>query len=114
MLRRRERPARPPGTYAVVTVEDPTGRFEDYYSFNRETVERGLSIGSDRACHIRLTGLGVRPLHARLDPMSNHWILRYLAAGARLPLSEADAGEFNRVDRVPFEIEGYTLLIDDD
>jgi hypothetical protein len=95
-----------------VRVDDPTGR-RRHHVFSRATVGRGLSIGSNRACHIRLTGPGVRPLHARLDPMSNHWVLRYLTAGELLPLTETDEGEYHRVDRVPFEIEGYTLLIDD-
>jgi hypothetical protein len=108
----RERPAQPPGAYAVVTVEDPAGRFTDY-AISRDTAARGVSIGSDPACDVRLSGRKVRPVHARLDPKSNHWVVTYLPNGAPLPLQETEAPHDDRVDRAPFEIEGHVLQIHD-
>lgn len=107
------RPTKRDGIYAIVTVQDPSGR-RSQYEFSKPTVSRGLSIGSDSGCDIRLTGAGVRPVHARLQPASNHWVLSYLPEGQRLPLPEEFGGPYDdRVDRVPFKIEGHRLQVDD-
>ena len=107
-----ERPARPEGAYAVVTVEDRAGRLKNY-AVTLEDVTRGLSIGSDPGCDIPLTGRSVRAVHARLQPASNHWVLQILPKGQKLPLPQPIEGPFDRVDRVPFDLEGHVLQVHD-
>lgn len=114
VLKRLPRSARRGWLYAIVRVDDPQRRTTHYW-FSRQTVTRGLSLGAARKCDIRLSGTNVRSVHARLDAMSNHWVLKYLPGNTTLPLPEHYEGEYDdRVDRVPFEIEAHTLLIDDD
>ncbi len=109
----RGRPAQPPGAYAVVTVENPAGRFTDF-AISKEVATRGVLVGADPSCDIRISGKTVRPVHAVLQPMSNHWMLRHLPVGRHLPLPEwCEAQNDDRVDRVPFELEGHVLQIHD-
>lgn len=113
LLKRLPRVVRRHWFYAIVSVEDPSGRSRDYW-FSRRRVGRGLAIGSHPACDVRLTGSGVRPVHARLQPMSNHWVLKFMPEGQRLPLPKEFEGQYDhRVDRVLFDIEGHRLLVDD-
>jgi hypothetical protein len=83
------------------------------HRFSWIVAQQGLAIGTDRNCHIRLRGSGVRAVHARLQPASNHWVLKSLPRGQKLPLPAELEGQFDRVDRMPFVIEGYRLQISD-
>jgi len=97
----------------AVHVADESGERREY-RFSIRAATAGLAVGSDPACHIRLTGLDIRPVHARLQPLSNHWVLKHLPDGQRLPLPRTFEGDYDtRVDRTPFEIGRYRLQITD-